>query len=78
MTISNEALRETFIADAIFEIKVDERPSLDEKLQYTRVAQRAITAILDGFVEGKVLKALVWGLHVRFPCSYVQNGLYLT
>ena len=52
MTISNEALSETFIADAIFEIKVDKRPSLDEKLQYTRVAQRAITVILDGFVEG--------------------------
>ena len=52
MTISNEALSETFFADAIFNIKVDKRPSLDEKLQYTRVAQRAITAILDGFVEG--------------------------
>ena len=52
MTISNEALSETFIADAIFIVKVDKRPSLDEKLQYTRVAQRAITAILDGFVEG--------------------------
>ena len=49
MTISNEAL---IIADAIFGKKVDKRPSLDEKLQYTRFAQRAITVILDGFVEG--------------------------
>ena len=29
-------------------------------------------------LRAKVLKALVWRLHVRFPCSYVKNGLYLT
>ena len=28
--------------------------------------------------ELKFLKALVWRLHVRFPCSYVQNGIYRT
>ena len=27
-------------------------------------------------LRANVLKALVWRLHVRFPCSYVQNGLY--
>ena len=30
------------------------------------------------YIRAKVLKALIWRLHVRFPCSYVQNGLYLT
>ena len=29
-------------------------------------------------IRAEVLKALVWRLHVRFPCSYGQNGLYLT
>ena len=28
-------------------------------------------------LRAKVLKALVWRLHVRFPCSYAQTGLYL-
>ena len=28
--------------------------------------------------ELKFFDALVWRLHVRFPCGYVQNGLYLT
>ena len=28
-------------------------------------------------LRAKVLKALVWRLHVRFSCSYAQTGLYL-
>ena len=28
-------------------------------------------------LQAKVLEALVWRLHVRFPCSYAQTGLYL-
>ena len=43
--------------------------------------------LVDGLSEGrgfksrcelKFLKALVWRLHVRFPCIYVQTGLYPT
>ena len=29
-------------------------------------------------LQSKILKALGCWLHVKFPCSYVQNGLYLT
>ena len=29
-------------------------------------------------LQAKILKALVWRLHVKFPHSYVQNGLYVT
>ena len=40
--------------------------------------RQACYLLVLGSNPTKVLKALVWRLHARFPCSYVQNGLYLT